>query len=143
MFVITVQSSYRVKAFSIFHHPLSASRLRVIRSLEVTEMGQLTPPDQRDVAFHPASCSAIRAGRRRRKEGHLEWCLSSQVTITGGGVLLSRDGWSPACPWEVVNEFLILVLFAFIDFTLPIIFSLFKPNTFLTFTLLILFLILL
>jgi len=30
-------------------------------------MGQLTPTDQRDVPYHVTSCSAYKAGARRRK----------------------------------------------------------------------------
>ena len=42
------------------------------RSWEGTQLGQLTPTDQRDVPHHMASHSAYRAGGRRRKWGHIQ-----------------------------------------------------------------------
>ena len=49
----------------------------------------------------------IELGGGGGSRGHLEWWhLSSQVTIMHG-VLLSGDGWTPACQQELVNEFLV------------------------------------
>ncbi|XP_076190115.1 protein unc-93 homolog A isoform X3 [Aptenodytes patagonicus] len=60
------------------------------RSWEGTEPGQLTANDQRDNPHHMTSCSAYKAGGRRRKGGRSDqWRLSSQVTITHDGALLS------------------------------------------------------
>lgn len=61
---------------------------------EGAEPGQLIPSDPKDIIPpHMASCSASKAGGRRRKGGHLEWrCLFSQVTATRDGILLSW-GW--------------------------------------------------
>ena len=60
-----------------------------MRSWEGTQPGQLTPTDQRDIPYH-IMCSAVKAGGGRRKGGSLELqCLSSQVTITHDGALLS------------------------------------------------------
>ena len=39
------------------------------RSWEGTQLGRLTPTDQRDIPYHMMSCSAYKAGRRRRKGG--------------------------------------------------------------------------
>jgi len=51
-------------------------------------VGQLTPTDQRDIPYHTASCSAIKAGGR--EEEFLElWCFSSQVTVLLDEALLS------------------------------------------------------
>jgi len=46
-----------------------ASRLGMHRSWEGTQLGQLTPTDQKDIPYHMTSCSSCKAGRRRRKEG--------------------------------------------------------------------------
>ena len=61
-----------------------------------TQPGQLTPADQRDARCHMTSCSAYKTGGRTRKRGCSElWCLSSQVTVTCDGALLSClvTGW--------------------------------------------------
>ena len=39
------------------------------RSWEGTQLGQLTPTDQRDIPYHMTSWSAYKAGGRRRKGG--------------------------------------------------------------------------
>ena len=77
------------------------------RSWGGTQAGQLTPTGQRDTPYRVTSCSACKAGGRRRKGGCLElWHLSSQVAVTGDGAQLSW-GWPNTClRWELVNEFL-------------------------------------
>ena len=51
-------------------------------SWEGTQPGQLTPTDPRHIPDHMTSCSAYRAGGRRRKRWTCSewWRLSSQVT---------------------------------------------------------------
>lgn len=64
------------------------------------------------------SCSAYKAGERRIKVAHLDWwCVSSQVTVTHDGSLLCWRGWTPACQWELVDEFFILLVW--MAFALP------------------------
>ena len=78
------------------------------RDLEGTQLGQLTPTDQRTIPDHLTLRSAIKAGWSRRKGGLLKWWhLSSQVAVLRDGALLSR-GWfsTRPCWWEVLNEFL-------------------------------------
>lgn len=61
---------------------------------EGTEPGQVTPAEQRDVPDHLPSCSAHRAGGKKRKGGCLErWHLCPQVTTKHNGALLC---WTPA-----------------------------------------------
>ena len=49
-----------------------ASSWGCTRSWEGTQLGQLTPTDQRDIPYHMTSWSAYKAGGRRRKEVYLE-----------------------------------------------------------------------
>ena len=62
MFSLLLSSAYTVKAFSAW---VGGST----RIWEGTQVGQLTPTDQRDILDHMASCSTYKAGGRRRKGG--------------------------------------------------------------------------
>lgn len=42
-----------------------------IRNWERTQLGQLSPTDQRDIPDHMISCSIYKAGGRRRKAGDI------------------------------------------------------------------------
>ena len=57
------QCLHSVKAFSLSHSAPTARRLRVARGWERTKPGQLTPADQRDIAHHMTSWSAVKLGR--------------------------------------------------------------------------------
>jgi len=52
--------------------------------------GQLTTTDQRDIPYRMTLCSVYKVGEERGRGGSSEWWhLSSQVTITYDGALLS------------------------------------------------------
>ena len=111
------------------------------RIWEGTRLGQLTPTDQRDLPCDTVSCSAYKAGGRRRKGGRtcLKWQrLSSQVTIRCDGALLSWR-WLNTCllmgSSEWIPCFALLVRGAFAS---PIKLSWSQPTVFFNFTLLIL-----
>lgn len=107
---------------------------------EETQPGQMTQTDQRDIPDHVTSYSAYRVRGRRR--GHLEWQhASSQVTITCDRALLSEDGSTPACPWQSLNEFLVLLCLR--HWLFPINLSLSQPKSFPALTSLILYQIML
>jgi len=46
-----------------------ARRLGVHKELEGTQLGQLTPTDQKSIPYYMMSCSAHKSGGRRRKSG--------------------------------------------------------------------------
>jgi len=88
--VIAEQCLHITKGISVSHAAPPVSRLGRTRSWKGTQPGLLTPADQRDIPYHMTSCSAIKAGGRRRKEGHSELrSLSSQVTVMRDEALLS------------------------------------------------------
>ena len=63
-FSYSEQCLHRVKVFSASHPTPPARRLGGTRSWEGTQLGQLTPTDQRDISDHMVLCSAIKAGGR-------------------------------------------------------------------------------
>lgn len=65
--VIAEWGSHSVKAFSA---SLSVSPGR--RQGVQEELGQLSPPDPRDIPGHPMSCSVYKAGGKRKKGKHSE-----------------------------------------------------------------------
>jgi len=88
--VVAEQCLHRVKAFSASQITPLQTGWECTKSWRRTQPGQLTPTDQRDILYHMMSHSATKAGGRRRKGGCSEfWPLSSQVTITRDGALLS------------------------------------------------------
>ena len=102
MFLLLLSSAYiESRPFLLLTPPHQWAGWRCTRRWEGTQPGQLTPADQRDIPYHMASCSAYKAGGKRRRGWHSEWWrLSSQVTITCDEALLS---WRcTACQWEIV-----------------------------------------
>lgn len=71
-------------------------------SWEETQPRWVTPPDQRGMTpDHIAACSGYKVGRRKKEVGCLEeWPLSSQVTITCDGALLSWIQLNTCLPME-------------------------------------------
>ena len=107
-------------------------------SWEGTQLGQLTPTDQRDIPYHMMSCSAYKAGEEEGRGGYSEWCcLSSQVSVTRDGALLSWR-WLNAClPMGSSERIPCFVSLACTAFALPIRLSLSQSmRWFLIFTLL-------
>jgi len=79
-------------------------------------------------------------GGRRRKGRTFEvmvFCLPKQ-SLHVMEPCFPGDGWTPACRWEAVNEFPILLCLVLAAFALPVKLSLTQRTSFLTFTLLIL-----
>ena len=74
------------------------------RSWEGTQLGQLTPTDQKDVPYHMMSHSAIKTGGRTKKGGMFRVMALRMMKPCFPG-----DGQMPACQWEVVTELLILL----------------------------------
>lgn len=68
MLTIVEQFLHRAKALSS-SHPTSPGRKLGVHKLGGRQLGQLTPTDQRNIAYYVTSCSAYRAGGRTRKEG--------------------------------------------------------------------------
>ena len=127
--------------FCFSPHPTSEQAGGVQGVGQGTQPGQLTPTDQRDIPDHMASCSAYKAGGRR-KRGHSElWHLPSQVTITRDGALLSWRWLNTCLPMGNSGWIPCFVLIVYVAFALPIKLPLSEPMSFLTFTLLILSLI--
>jgi len=99
----------------------------------------MTPTDQRDILYHMASSSVIKAGGKNGEEGSSElWCLACQQTLTRGEVLLSWRQLNSClliCRSELIPYFALLVSAAF-DLLVKL--SLSQPTSFPTFTLLLL-----
>jgi len=57
----------RVRDFSAAHPSAPVTRLGCASSWEGTQLGQLTPTDQRDISHHMMSCPAYKVRGRRRK----------------------------------------------------------------------------
>lgn len=70
--VAAEQSLHRLKAFSAPHLTPLVRRLGVHKELGRDTGRTAAPTDPRDVPDHIASCLVCKAGRRRRKWGHLE-----------------------------------------------------------------------
>lgn len=91
---------------------LEESKLEVGKKVcDRTHPEQLIQNDQRDILLHLTLRSAIRSlGKGKRREGVRGYgvCLSKQLV----GVLMPHfpeNGWTPACQWDVLNEFLFLL----------------------------------
>ena len=70
MFSLLLSSAYtESRPFLLLTAPHQRGGWGCTRSWEGTQPGQLTPTDQRDIPYRMASCSAYKAGRRRRKGG--------------------------------------------------------------------------
>ena len=102
---------------------------------EGTQPGQLTQTSQRDIPYHMMSCWVYKLGEEEGSGGHLAlWRLSSQVTVTRDGALLSW-GWLNTCLPMGSGEWIpCFALLACMSFALPIKLSLSQPMSFLTFT---------
>lgn len=76
------------------------------RTCQGTGWGHLTSADQRDIPHHMASCSGFHARGRRGKQGMIRVMvfvfLSLHYMWRSPGC--PRNGWTPACIWEVVYE---------------------------------------
>jgi len=142
MFLLFLSSSYTVsRLFLLLTPPHQQVGWECRRSWEGTRLGQLTPSDQRDSPYHMMSCSADKAGGRRRKRGNIlsYGVLPSQVTVMHDGALLSWRWLNTCLPmgrseWNPWFSFLTCTVFALLTET-----SLSQPRSFLTFTFLILF----
>ena len=80
------------------------------RSWEGTQLGQLTPTDQRDIPYHMTSCSAIKVTRKERGEdvqsygAHFpKWRLYMTKPCFPTSCCTS------ACQWDVLSQLLILL----------------------------------
>ena len=111
VFLLLLSSAYtESRSFLLLTPPHQQIGWGCTRSWEGTQLGQLTPTDPRDIPDHMMSCLAYKAGGRRRKGGTFRiTAIVSQVTVTRDGALLSWRCLKPACRWEVVNEFLVLL----------------------------------
>ena len=91
MFSFLLSSAYpEPRALLLLPPPHQRAGWGGTRSWEGTQPGQLTPTDPREIPHHTTSCSACKAGGRRRKGGRSEWWrLSSQVPVRRDGALLS------------------------------------------------------
>lgn len=95
------------KPFLLLAPPHPQAGWGCTRRWEVTQPGQMTPADQRDINTTWHHAHYIKLGNVLRNGA-----LSSQVTIKQNSVLLSWE-WPNICPWEVVDEFLGLVEHSF------------------------------
>ena len=81
MFLLLLSSAYTQSRPFLLLTPLhQQGGWRCTRSREGTQPGQLTPSDQRDIPYYMASCSAYKAGGRRRTGrlfGLMEFVFSS------------------------------------------------------------------
>jgi len=86
-----------LRPFSVSHAVPSGSRLGVHKKLGGDTARTADPSD---IPYHITSCSAIKAGVKKEERGGRKrselWCLSSQVTTTGDGALLSWK-WLNTC----------------------------------------------
>ena len=113
---------------------------RSTRSWEGAQPGQLTQTGHRAIPYRMVSCSAYKAGEEEGRGGHSEWWhLSSQVTVTHDGALLSWRWLNTCLPMRRSEWIPCFALLACTAFALPIKLSLSQPMSFLTFTLPILF----
>ena len=143
MFSLLLSSAYtEPRPFLLLPPPHQRGGWGGIRSWEGTQLGQLTPTDQRDIPDHKMSCSAYKAGGRRRKRG----------VVQSDGICLPKRllGMMEPCFPEMAEHLPDMgsgegipcfALLACTAFAFPITLSLSQPMSFLTFTLLILYLI--
>ena len=72
MFSLLLSSAYtESRPFLLLKPPHQRVGWGCTRGREGTQPGQLTPTDQRAIPYHMTSCSAYKAGGRRRKGGTL------------------------------------------------------------------------
>lgn len=85
------QCLHRANASSAPHTELAVSGLGVHKELEGDTAGTADPTYQKDIPYHMAS-KHIPLREDGGREGRLEsWHLSSQVTVTSDGALLSWE----------------------------------------------------
>ena len=80
-------------------------------SWEGTQLWELTPAGQRDFPYRTVSRSAYKAGGKKEEGGNVQnysTCLP-QSPLHVMEPCFPGDGWTPACPWEALNEFLVLL----------------------------------
>jgi len=113
-----------------------ASRLGSTRCWEGMLLGQLTPTDQRGIPYRMTSCSAYKAGRRRRKGGDTSGVMAL--------VFLSHC-YAGCCAWGLLSWRLLntclsmgrsewipsFALLACVAFALPVKLTLSQPMSFL------------
>ena len=136
VFSLLLSSAYtESRPFLLLTPPHQWAGWGCTRSWEGTQPGQLTPTDQRDIPHHMTYCAQhVKLEEEEGKGGRLEWWrLSSQVTVTRDGALLS---------WGRLNTCLLMgsgewipcfALLACTAFALPIKLSLSQSMSFLTF----------
>jgi len=74
MLLLLLSRAYREsRPFPLLNPPLQQAGWGCTRSWEGTPPGQLTPADQRDVAYCTTPCSAYKAGGRRKKKVEDIW----------------------------------------------------------------------
>lgn len=73
MFSLSLSRAYtESRSFLLLTPPHQRGGWGCTRSWEGTQLGQLTPADQRDIPDHMASCSAHKSGEEEGKGSHLE-----------------------------------------------------------------------
>lgn len=75
--------------------------------------GQVTPSDQSDIPCHMTSCLAIKDGEKEKGRQNI-WSHGiylPKLPLRMMEPCFSGSGWTSACWWEAVNEFLILFCF--------------------------------
>ena len=110
MFSVVLSSVHTKSRIFQLLMPSQQEGWRGTGSWEGTQLGQLTQTDQRDMPDHRMSGSAYKLGKKK------EW-----GDVQSDGVCLPKsplrvmepcfpgDGCTPACRWEVGNEFLVLL----------------------------------
>lgn len=121
----------RVRAFSTPHSTHQWGDCECTGIWEGKQPGQLTLTDKKVIPHHMESCSVMKFRGRRSSQ----WHLSSQVIM--GWYSVFGEAWTPACRWEIVNEFLIFTCFK-VQILLYIKLPISESMSFLTFCLLIL-----
>ena len=126
-----------MNTFSASHPTPPASRLGLHKKLGVDAAGTADPNWPKGYSI---LCDVILKHGGRRKKGVCSewWHLSSQVTITRDGALLSWRWLNTCLPMGSAERIPCFALLACMAFTLPIKLSLSQPTSFFTFTLLIL-----
>ena len=77
-----------------------------------TQPGQLARTIQRDVPYHRREAQQWNWGKEGGRGARLEWWhLSSRETIRCDEHHFPGGDWMSACPWEVGNEFAVVLCF--------------------------------
>ena len=137
MFSLLLSSSYtESRPFLLLTPPHQWVGWGCTRSWEGTQLGQLTPADQRDMIPYDVMLS-IWSSRKKEERGDVQsdGGLSSQVTAMCDGALLSWRWLNTCLPRGSSEWILCFALLAWVAFALPIKLSLSQPMSFLTFTL--------